>query len=82
MKRCLGLALFALAITALGGAARTTEKSEHDDTASVFSTHQLPEVAWFAPFFSGGGYSSEAIAFAEALDAAGARVSAVQHGDG
>ena len=24
---------------------------------------------WFAPFFSGGGYSSEAIDFAMALDA-------------
>ena len=82
MARSLRLVLLALVITALGGAAETTEMSEHAENASVFTMEEVPEVAWFAPFFSGGGYSSEAIAFAEALDSAGARVSAVQHGDG
>ncbi|CAM9278909.1 unnamed protein product, partial [Heterosigma akashiwo] len=38
-------------------------------------------VEWFAPFFSGGGYSSEAIAFATALDDHGVPIKIVQHGD-
>lgn len=39
-------------------------------------------VHWMAPFFSGGGYCSEATAFAEGLAAAGVDVSIEQHGDG
>ena len=41
---------------------------------------RLP-VIWNAPFFSGGGYCSEAIDFARALDAAGVTVRILQHGD-
>ena len=37
---------------------------------------------WFAPFFSGGGYCSESVAFAHALHKSGVRISIVQHGDG
>ena len=41
----------------------------------------LPSVIWYAPFFSGGGYCSEAISFAIALRKAGVRIQIVQHGD-
>jgi hypothetical protein len=72
-----------LGVAAAGGAGLATERSsEPEDESALLTMRRLPEVAWFAPFFSGGGYSSEAISFVEALDAAGARVSAVQHGDG
>eukprot|EP00945_MAST-04E_sp_MAST-4E-sp1_P001223 g1223.t1 len=46
-----------------------------------YRTDTLP-VIWYAPFFSGGGYCSEAISFALALRKAGVRVQIVQHGDG
>jgi uncharacterized membrane protein YgcG len=36
---------------------------------------------WFAPFMSGGGYSSEAIAFATALEPRIKRFSILQHGE-
>lgn len=41
----------------------------------------LPAVQWYAPFFSGGGYCSEAIAFVQTLEKSGGDVSIVQHGD-
>lgn len=45
-----------------------------------------PSVLWMAPFFSGGGYSSEALSFASGLLAADVHNSSVrfkvaQHGD-
>ncbi|KAJ8614518.1 hypothetical protein CTAYLR_000795 [Chrysophaeum taylorii] len=39
-------------------------------------------VEWHAPFFSGGGYCSEATTFAVALDALGVDTYVAQHGDG
>ena len=39
-------------------------------------------VEWHAPFVSGGGYCSEATAFAEALADANVSITAVPHGDG
>ena len=40
------------------------------------------EVQWFAPFFSGGGYCSEAISFAGAMETMpGLSLFIVQHGD-
>ena len=41
----------------------------------------LPSVIWYAPFFSGGGYCSEAISFAIGLYKAGVDIKIVQHGD-
>jgi hypothetical protein len=82
MGCCLHLLLVVLGVAAAGGAGLETERSSKPDESALLTMRRLPEVAWFAPFFSGGGYSSEAISFVEALDAAGARVSAVQHGDG
>lgn len=48
----------------------------------VSSEDSLLAVQWYAPFFSGGGYCSEATSFAHALDQAGVGVTIVQHGDG
>jgi glycosyltransferase involved in cell wall biosynthesis len=40
------------------------------------------EFTWYAPFYSGGGYSSEAIAFVKALDSANVQNFTIsQHGD-
>jgi hypothetical protein len=44
-------------------------------------TSCLPTVQWYAPFFSGGGYCSEAITFVQSLDEIGGDVSIVHHGD-
>ena len=42
-----------------------------------------PEINWHAPFFSGGGDCSEAIAFVQAIEQVGSHpLSIVQHGDG
>merc|ERR1711871_1588204 len=49
---------------------------------TVAGDDKLPEIHWMAPFLSGGGYSSEAIAFLTALDDDGLEVTAEQHGDG
>lgn len=38
-------------------------------------------IIWYAPFFSGGGYCSEAISFVLALHNAGVRIKIVHHGD-
>ncbi len=51
------------------------------------STAQLNvSIRWYAPFLSGGGYASEAVAFALALVAspavAAGRLQIAQHGDG
>ena len=46
----------------------------------VSSSDEVVSVEWHAPFFSGGGYCSEATTFVVALDDY-ARVSVVQHGD-
>lgn len=48
------------------------KRKSENDRATVFSlptpSEKLPfGLWWFGPFFSGGGYSSEAIAFADAL---------------
>ena len=47
----------------------------------VSFVHSLPNVVWYAPFFSGGGYCSEAISFAIGLHKAGVNIKIVQHGD-
>jgi glycosyltransferase involved in cell wall biosynthesis len=50
----------------------------HNSFAEQYSS----DVAWFAPFYSGGGYCSEARSFIVALDKVGFRnFSIVQHGD-
>lgn len=45
-----------------------------------FTQTSLP-IIWYAPFFSGGGYCSEAISFVLALHYAGVRIKIVHHGD-
>jgi hypothetical protein len=40
-----------------------------------------PNVLWFAPFLSGGGYCSEALSFVQALHENNVSVRAVHHGD-
>ena len=41
----------------------------------------VPSVIWYAPFFSGGGYCSEAISFVLGLYKLGVNIRIVQHGD-
>jgi glycosyltransferase involved in cell wall biosynthesis len=41
----------------------------------------VPSVIWYAPFFSGGGYCSEAISFVLGLYKLGVNIKIVQHGD-
>lgn len=49
-------------------------------TQEVFSSSTL--ITWFAPFYSGGGYSSEAISFLQALHKLGiSNFTISQHGD-
>lgn len=39
------------------------------------------EMYWFAPFFSVGGYSSEALTYVDILSRQNIKISAIQHGD-
>lgn len=53
---------------------------------STNTQKNTPSLLWMAPFFSGGGYSSEALSFASGLLAADThdnevRFKAAQHGD-
>ena len=41
----------------------------------------VPNVIWYAPFFSGGGYCSEAISFVLGLYKKGVNIKIIQHGD-
>mmetsp|Transcript_8190 Transcript_8190/g.18679 ORF Transcript_8190/g.18679 Transcript_8190/m.18679 type:complete len:331 (+) Transcript_8190:38-1030(+) len=68
--RALAVGILASFIGATGSRAETPQEAT------------LPSVAWYAPFYSGGGYCSEAIAFVQSLDRIGASVQIVQHGDG
>jgi len=59
------------------------DSNSSSSSSSSSSEHVVQlEVQWFAPFFSGGGYCSEAISFAGAIETmSGMSVSIVQHGD-
>ena len=59
----------------VGGRAGGTDAHGQRDAPRDLHVH------WFAPFWSGGGYSSEAIAFAEALYGRIQRFKISQHGD-
>lgn len=51
-------------------------------TSEVPDSSNLLQIVWMAPFFSGGGYCSEAISFAMALDKMpNVRLGIVHHGD-
>jgi glycosyltransferase involved in cell wall biosynthesis len=50
--------------------------------ASTASPAPLASLTWYAPFFSGGGYCSEATAFVEGLARGSLPLAALQHGDG
>jgi len=49
--------------------------------AAAVARSRNVSVEWHAPFFSGGGYCSEASTFVTALEEAGVEVSIAQHGD-
>ena len=49
---------------------------------SAASPAPLASLTWYAPFFSGGGYCSEATAFVEGLSRTALPLAALQHGDG
>jgi hypothetical protein len=77
--------LFAVvAQTALVGLASAASKSKAGSGGSGGGVRKGPPelgLRWFAPFMSGGGYSSEAIAFATALEPRIKRFSILQHGE-
>ena len=64
----------------------TTTTSPHNNNNAEqcgFSTADLPEsIYWAAPFYSGGGYCSEARDAADGLESCGVGVWRLQHGDG
>ena len=64
--------LLLVAAAALGAAKRRRERKVRTD---------VPSLVWHAPFFSGGGYCSEATAFVVALDDMKLDVAIEMHGD-
>lgn len=48
------------------------------DTGKSLSTYSS-NITWFAPFYSGGGYSSEALSFVQALDKVGIEGFTISH---
>ena len=72
MRRAIVLMLLLLAHLALAAAKRRRERKVRTD---------VPSLVWHAPFFSGGGYCSEATAFVVALDDMKLDVAIEMHGD-
>ena len=58
----------------------SSKASESPVTNNVATVSSVLPVIWMAPFFSGGGYCSEAIDFAKSLSAR-TEVLIAQHGD-
>ena len=60
------------------------DTNDDDDYADDSNGRPLPFVVWMAPFFSGGGYCSEALSYIEylaSIDGMADRIHIVQHGD-
>ena len=62
-------------------AAASASSFSSPSSPSILPRAAYPPVVWYAPFFSGGGYSSEALAFVLALQPHLFALQVVQHGD-